>query len=149
MIKSATSGPDSQSVPATCPSGGAAADSHGLSRTTSQQTRRSASAQVAARQRHRLPKLVLQPVTGERRRCASRALLEAARWRAATDAGQSHRDLALVTLLAHNGLRIGEALAADVEDLGTERGHRILHVTRKDSRRGDRGARPGYGSSAG
>jgi integrase/recombinase XerD len=40
-----------------------------------------------------------------------------------------------VTLLAHNGLRIGEALAANVEDLGTERGHRTLRITRKGSRR--------------
>jgi integrase len=43
--------------------------------------------------------------------------------------------LALLTLLAHNGLRIGEALAADVTDLGTERGHRILRITRKGGRR--------------
>lgn len=64
-----------------------------------------------------------------------RAVLAAARERGATGAGQSSRDLALVTLLAHNGLRIGEALAADVEDLGTERGHRMLRITRKGSRR--------------
>jgi integrase/recombinase XerD len=64
-----------------------------------------------------------------------RAVLAVARERAATGAGQSGRDLALVTLLAHNGLRIGEALAADVEDLGTERGHRTLRTTRKGSRR--------------
>src|SRR5664280_2746743 len=50
-------------------------------------------------------------------------------------AGQSSRDLALLTLLAHNGLRIGEALAADATDLGTERGHRVLHITRKGGRR--------------
>src|SRR5450759_921405 len=42
---------------------------------------------------------------------------------------------ALLTLLAHNGLRIGEALAADATDLGTERGHRVLHITRKGGRR--------------
>jgi integrase/recombinase XerD len=64
-----------------------------------------------------------------------RAVLAAARSRAAIGAGQSNRDLALVTLLAHNGLRIGEALAADVEDLGTERGHRTLRITRKGARR--------------
>ncbi len=64
-----------------------------------------------------------------------RALLQAARRRGATGAGQSRRDLALVTLLAHNGLRIGEALAADVEDLGAERGHRVLRITRKGGRR--------------
>jgi integrase/recombinase XerD len=64
-----------------------------------------------------------------------RAVLAAARSRAATGAGQSNRDLALVTLLAHNGLRIGEALAANVEDLSAERGHRTLRITRKGSRR--------------
>jgi integrase/recombinase XerD len=64
-----------------------------------------------------------------------RGLLEAARQRAATGAGQSGRNLALVTLLAHNGLRIGEALGADAYNLGTERGHRVLHITRKGGRR--------------
>jgi integrase/recombinase XerD len=64
-----------------------------------------------------------------------RAVLAAARQRAASGTGQSHRDLALVTLLAHNGLRIGEALAANVEDLGSERGHRTLCITRKGGRR--------------
>ena len=38
-------------------------------------------------------------------------------------------------MLAHNGLRIGEALAADVTDLGTERGHRVLRIIRKGYRR--------------
>src|SRR5271157_3492469 len=47
-------------VPATCPNGGATADSHGLSRTTCQQTRRSANPQVTAMQRHRLPKLIVR-----------------------------------------------------------------------------------------
>src|SRR5664280_874404 len=64
-----------------------------------------------------------------------RAVLALARKRAAAGAGQSSRDLALLTLLAHNGLRIGEALAADATDLGTERGHRVLHITRKGGRR--------------
>lgn len=41
------------------------------------------------------------------------------------------RDLALVCLLLLNGLRVSEALAADVDDLATERGHRVLSVTRK------------------
>ena len=41
------------------------------------------------------------------------------------------RDHALVTLLAMNGLRISEALNADVEDLDTERGHRTLRIVRK------------------
>ncbi len=41
------------------------------------------------------------------------------------------RSLALVLLLGLNGLRISEALGADVTDLDTERGHRVLRVTRK------------------
>ena len=53
-----------------------------------------------------------------------------ARQRAAAGAvGQSSRDLALLTALAHNGLRIGEALAATSRC--TERGHRALHITAK------------------
>jgi hypothetical protein len=47
-------------MPATCPSRGAKADSHGLSRSARQQTRRSANPQVTALQRHRLPKLIVQ-----------------------------------------------------------------------------------------
>lgn len=45
------------------------------------------------------------------------------------------RSLALVLLLGLNGLRVSEALGADVTDLGTERGHRVLAVTRKGGRR--------------
>lgn len=41
------------------------------------------------------------------------------------------RDHALVTLLAMNGLRISEALNADVADLDTERGHRTSRIVRK------------------
>ena len=43
----------------------------------------------------------------------------------------SPRDHALVTLLGMNGLRISEAINADVEDLDTERGHRTLQIVRK------------------
>jgi len=43
----------------------------------------------------------------------------------------SARSLALVLLLGLNGLRVSEALGADVEDLTTERGHRVLKVKRK------------------
>ena len=43
----------------------------------------------------------------------------------------SRRSLALVLLLGLNGLRISEALGADVGALGTERGHRVLKITRK------------------
>lgn len=41
------------------------------------------------------------------------------------------RDLALALLLTLNGLRVSEALAADVADLSDERGHRVLRVVRK------------------
>jgi len=43
----------------------------------------------------------------------------------------SPRSLVLVLLLGLNGLRISEALGADVEHLTTERGHRVLKITRK------------------
>lgn len=41
------------------------------------------------------------------------------------------RDHGLACLLALNGLRISEALNADIEHLGVERGHRTLIITRK------------------
>jgi integrase/recombinase XerD len=41
------------------------------------------------------------------------------------------RDHALISLLALNGLRVSEALGADIEDLGIERGHRTLTIMRK------------------
>src|SRR5205814_3283739 len=43
----------------------------------------------------------------------------------------SSGDHALVSLLALNGLRISEALRADIEALGLEPGHRTLTVTPK------------------
>jgi integrase/recombinase XerD len=43
----------------------------------------------------------------------------------------SARDHALVSLLALNGLRVSEALGADIDALGLERGHRTVTVTRK------------------
>ena len=46
----------------------------------------------------------------------------------------SARDHALVSLLALNGLRVSEALHADIDALGLERGHRTLSVTRKGSK---------------
>jgi integrase len=45
------------------------------------------------------------------------------------------RSAALITLLALNGLRIDEALSRDVEDLDVERGHRVLRLVRKGSKR--------------
>jgi integrase/recombinase XerD len=38
---------------------------------------------------------------------------------------------ALISLLALNGLRVSEATSADIQNLGIERGHRTLVVTRK------------------
>ncbi len=46
-------------------------------------------------------------------------------------AEDSPRSLALVLLLGLNGLRVSEALGADVDDLTTERGHRVLKIKRK------------------
>ena len=40
-------------------------------------------------------------------------------------------DHALISLLALNGLRVSEAIGADIERLGLERGHRTLAVLRK------------------
>jgi len=45
------------------------------------------------------------------------------------------RDGALITLLALNGLRVSEALNADIDDLSTERGHRTLSIVRKGGKR--------------
>ena len=42
---------------------------------------------------------------------------------------------ALVSLLALNGLRVSAAAGADIEALGTERGHRTLAITRKGGRK--------------
>jgi len=47
----------------------------------------------------------------------------------------SARDHALLCLLALNGLRISEALGADVGDLGEQRGHRTLELRRKGGKR--------------
>lgn len=43
----------------------------------------------------------------------------------------SPRSYALVSLLANTGMRISEALNANIEDLGTEREHYTLKITRK------------------
>src|SRR5436190_6758775 len=56
------------------------------------------------------------------------ALLEAAD----ADAGpQAARTTALVSALLYTGARVSELLGADVEDLGADRGHRVLRVRRK------------------
>ncbi|WP_432498885.1 tyrosine-type recombinase/integrase [Kineococcus auxinigenes] len=45
------------------------------------------------------------------------------------------RSLAAVLLLGLNGLRVSEVCGARAEDLGTERGHRVLVLTRKGGQR--------------
>lgn len=45
------------------------------------------------------------------------------------------RTAALIRLLLHNALRVDEACAADVADLGADAGHRVLRVMRKGGRR--------------
>jgi hypothetical protein len=56
------------------------------------------------------------------------ALLDAAD----ADAGpQAARTAALVAMLLYTGARVSEVLGADIEDLGTDRGHRVLRVRRK------------------
>jgi site-specific recombinase XerD len=54
------------------------------------------------------------------------------------------RDHALISLLALNGLRVSEAIGANVEHLGLERGHRTLTITRKGGKQARyRGPPPG------
>jgi integrase/recombinase XerD len=48
---------------------------------------------------------------------------------------QRARTTALVAVLLLTGARVGEVIAADVGDLGTDRGRRVLWVTRTDGRR--------------
>lgn len=43
----------------------------------------------------------------------------------------SPRSAALVNLLLSNGLRVGEALGINIEDLGTRQGHQTVVITRK------------------
>ena len=54
--------------------------------------------------------------------------------RASTDTARSKgssNDHSLISLLALNGLRISEALGADIESMGMDRGHRILAIVHK------------------
>ena len=62
----------------------------------------------------------------------ARALVAAAD---ADQGPQALRTAAVIRLLLHNGLRVDEACAADVADLGTDTGHRVLRVTRKGARK--------------
>lgn len=53
----------------------------------------------------------------------------------AAAADDSPRSEALVTVLATMALRVGELLGADVTDIGYDRGHTVLRVTRKGGKR--------------
>ena len=55
-------------------------------------------------------------------------------------------DHALISLLALNGLRVSEAIGADVEDLGLERGHRTLPHRGQRRQGRDRAARTADGA---
>ena len=48
---------------------------------------------------------------------------------------QALRTAAVIRLLVHNALRVDEACAADVADLGADVGHRVLRVIRKGARK--------------
>lgn len=48
---------------------------------------------------------------------------------------QQARASALTTVLLFTGARVSEVTGADVDDLGTDRGHRVLWVTRKGGKR--------------
>jgi site-specific recombinase XerD len=48
---------------------------------------------------------------------------------------QRARTAALVAVLLFTGARVCEVIGADVEDLGTDQGHRVLRVTRTNGRR--------------
>jgi integrase/recombinase XerD len=48
---------------------------------------------------------------------------------------QAARTAALIAVLLLTGARVSEIVTADVEDLGTDRGHRVLWVTRKGGKR--------------
>lgn len=65
-------------------------------------------------------------------RAQARALIAAAD---TADTPQAIRNAAVIRLLIHNGLRVDEAISADVADLGYDRGHRTLTIVRKGGRR--------------
>ena len=62
----------------------------------------------------------------------ARALVAAAD---ADTGAQALRTAAVIRLLLHNALRVDEACAADVADLGEDSGHRVLRVVRKGGRK--------------
>ena len=48
---------------------------------------------------------------------------------------QAPRNAAIMAVYLYTGIRVSELIGADVADLGVDRGHRILRVTRKGGRR--------------
>ena len=74
----------------------------------------------------------------------AKALLEAAD---RDIGGQALRTAAAVRLL-HNALRVDEACAADVADLGADAGYRVLRVTRKSARKAKIPLTPATGAGA-
>ena len=54
---------------------------------------------------------------------------------------------ALAVLLGLNGLRVSEACATNVEDLGIERGHRTLRILGKGQQARHYPARPTYSAN--
>lgn len=84
--------------------------------------------QTSQRGRPKVPTLVVRPWSKPNGRASSPSV------------GGRSEDLspkahALVGLLLLNGLRVGEALGANVQDLETERDHRVLRVRRKGGQR--------------
>ncbi len=65
-------------------------------------------------------------------RAQARALVAAAD---ADTGAQALRTAVVVRLLLHNALRVDEACAAEVGDLGEDSGHRVLRVVRKGARK--------------
>ncbi|WP_433199303.1 tyrosine-type recombinase/integrase [Dactylosporangium sp. CS-047395] len=68
------------------------------------------------------------------------AMLAAA---ARLDGPTAARDRAILALLADLGLRVGEVVALDVDDLGSERGHRTVRFTGKGGKSRRRALTPG------
>jgi integrase/recombinase XerD len=74
---------------------------------------------------------VRRPKISDRGETPGLTRVELRRLLAAAAESGSKRSFALLSLLAHTGLRINEALSRDVEHLAHDRGHRILRLERK------------------
>ncbi|ADP84408.1 tyrosine-type recombinase/integrase [Pseudofrankia inefficax] len=76
---------------------------------------------------------VKRPKTTDRHQAPGMTLDQARAFLAAADA-DGPRTSALMRLLLANGLRVSEAIEADVDQLGHERGHRVLRIVGKGSK---------------